>query len=147
MAHGVEVKITARTEQLDLFGERVAAGLTDQVDERGIVELDFRDARLFGVARVSEVQDAALIAVVHTGKLLAAADRPVDGIGVDAQLTLDLLRTSSSGSRVSRSILLIKVKMGILRRAQTLKSLRVCGSTPFAPSMTITALSAAISVR
>ena len=54
---------------------------------------------------------------------------------------------SSSGSRVSRSILLMNVKMGILRRAQTLKSLRVCGSTPFAPSMTMTALSAAMSVR
>ena len=43
------------------------------------------------MARVGEVQDAALVAVVHTGKLLAAADRPVDGIGVDAQLALDLL--------------------------------------------------------
>ena len=40
---------------------------------------------------IGEVQDAALIAVVHAGKLLAAADRPVDGIGVDAELALDLL--------------------------------------------------------
>ncbi len=31
--------------------------------------------------------------------------------------------------------------------AQILKSLRVCGSMPFAPSMTMTALSAAMSVR
>ena len=31
--------------------------------------------------------------------------------------------------------------------AQTLKSFRVCGSTPFAPSMTMTAESAAMSVR
>ena len=91
VAHGVQVKVAARAEQLDLVGERVAAGLTDQVDKRGIVELDFRDARLFGVTRIGEVQDAALIAVVHAGKLLAAADRPVDGIGVDAELALDLL--------------------------------------------------------
>jgi len=91
VAHGVQVKVAACAEQLDLFGERIAAGLTDQVDERGIIELDFRDARLFGVTRIGEVQDAALIAVVHAGKLLAAADRPVDGIGVDAELALDLL--------------------------------------------------------
>jgi len=31
--------------------------------------------------------------------------------------------------------------------AQTLKSFLVCGSTPFAPSMTMTAESAAMSVR
>ena len=55
--------------------------------------------------------------------------------------------SSSNGSRASRSILLIKVKIGIWRMAQTLKSFRVCGSTPFAPSMTMTAESAAMSVR
>ena len=54
---------------------------------------------------------------------------------------------SSSGSRVSRSILLMKVKMGIFRMAQTLKSFRVWGSTPLAPSMTMTAESAAMRVR
>ena len=41
----------------------------------------------------------------------------------------------------------MKVKMGMWRRAHTRNSLRVCGSTPFAPSMTMTALSAAMSVR
>ena len=37
--------------------------------------------------------------------------------------------------------------VGMWRRAQTLKSLRVWGSTPLAPSMTMTALSAAMRVR
>jgi hypothetical protein len=53
----------------------------------------------------------------------------------------------SKGSRPSRSSLLTKVKMGMPRRRQTWKSLRVCASTPLAQSMSITALSAAVSVR
>ena len=54
---------------------------------------------------------------------------------------------SSKGSRASRSILLMKVKMGMCRRVQTLNSLMVWASTPLAASMTITAESAAIRVR
>ena len=54
---------------------------------------------------------------------------------------------SSKGSRASRSILLMKVKMGICRSVQTLNSLMVCASTPLAASMTMTAESAAIRVR
>ena len=54
---------------------------------------------------------------------------------------------SSKGSRASRSILLMKVKMGMCRSVQTLNSLMVWASTPLAASMTMTAESAAISVR
>ena len=46
-----------------------------------------------------------------------------------------------------RSILLMKVKIGMPRMRQTSKSLLVCGSTPLAVSMSMTALSAAASVR
>ena len=90
MAHSVEVKVASRAEQLHLVGERVAALLPQHLHERGVVQLDFRDAGLFRVSLVGEVQNAALAAVVHAKKFLAAADRPVDGIGVDAQLALDL---------------------------------------------------------
>jgi len=54
---------------------------------------------------------------------------------------------SSSGGRVSRSILFTNVKMGMPRWRQTLKSFLVWASTPFAPSMSITAASVAASVR
>ena len=54
---------------------------------------------------------------------------------------------SSKGSRPVRSILLMNVKMGMLRRRQTLNSLMVCSSTPLALSISITALSAATRVR
>jgi hypothetical protein len=54
---------------------------------------------------------------------------------------------SSKGSRASRSILLMKVKIGMWRSVHTRNSLMVCASTPLAASITITAESAAISVR
>ena len=53
----------------------------------------------------------------------------------------------SNGSRPSRSSLLMKVMIGTSRRRQTSNSLRVCSSMPLAASMTITALSTAVSVR
>ena len=55
--------------------------------------------------------------------------------------------SNSNVSMASRSILLIKVKIGICRMTQTLNSFLVCASTPLEPSITITAESAAISVR
>ena len=53
----------------------------------------------------------------------------------------------SKGSRASRSILLTKVTMGMSRRRQTSNSLRVWVSMPLAASITMTALSTAVSTR
>ena len=53
----------------------------------------------------------------------------------------------SSGSRTSRSILLTKVMMGVSRWRQTSIRRRVCASTPLAASITISALSTAVSTR
>ena len=61
--------------------------------------------------------------------------------------SLSISSKSSNMSPASLSILLIKVKIGIFRITQTLKSFLVCASTPLDASMTITAESAAISVR
>ena len=58
--------------------------------------------------------------------------------------------TSSSkatGSRVSRSILFMKLRIGVLRMRQTFSSLIVCSSTPLAASITIRAESTAVSTR
>ena len=54
---------------------------------------------------------------------------------------------SSKGSLASRSNLLIKVNIGMCFMTHTLNSFMVWASTPFEPSITITAESAAISVR
>ena len=53
----------------------------------------------------------------------------------------------SKGSRLSRSILLMKVMIGMSRSRHTSNSLRVRGSMPRAASITITAESTAVSVR
>ena len=53
----------------------------------------------------------------------------------------------TSGSRTSRSILLMKVMIGVLRARQTAISRSVWGSTPLAASMTISAASTAVSTR
>ncbi len=53
----------------------------------------------------------------------------------------------SNTSRLSRSILLQKVRIGRSRSRQTSNSFRVWLSTPFAPSITMIAASTAVSVR
>ena len=60
--------------------------------------------------------------------------------------TFSISSMSSKGSRASWSSLLTKVKMGMCLSVQTLKSFLVWASTPFAPSMTMTAASAAMRV-
>ena len=55
--------------------------------------------------------------------------------------------SSANGSWLSRSILLTKVMIGMSRRRQISKSLRVRASMPFAASITMTAESTAVSVR
>ena len=54
---------------------------------------------------------------------------------------------SASGSCTSRSILLTKVRIGVLRARHTCSRRRVCGSTPLAASITISAASTAVSTR
>mmetsp|Transcript_28641 Transcript_28641/g.71303 ORF Transcript_28641/g.71303 Transcript_28641/m.71303 type:complete len:265 (-) Transcript_28641:425-1219(-) len=61
--------------------------------------------------------------------------------------SLSIWSRISKGERAGRSSLLTKVKSGSRRSLATSNSLRVCGSRPFAPSTSITALSAAASVR
>ena len=106
-----------RREQLDIVAQLLPAVRADELADTRIVEQD-----LLAVG-------AALAG--HAGK------------------EVDVLPASSrsNGSFASRSILLTNVKIGIWRIAQTLNSLRVCASTPLLPSMTITAESAAMSVR
>ena len=54
---------------------------------------------------------------------------------------------SAIGFRVGRSHLFMKVKIGIPRRRQTSKSLRVCASTPLAASITMRTASTAVRTR
>ena len=75
------------------------------------------------------------------------AERPVDRAAGDAEHPLDLVEQVERGPCPSRSILLMKVKIGMPRMRQTWNSLMVCGSTPLTQSMSMTAVSAAARVR
>ena len=69
-------------------------------------------------------------------------------IGAHSMPSTDSISSSrSKGSRTSRSNLLTKVMIGVLRMRQTSSSLIVCASTPLAASITITAASTAVSTR
>ena len=74
-------------------------------------------------------------------------------LSMDMFFTIISMSPLSSSSSLSSTmlrmpcILLINVKIGIWRITHTLNSLRVCASTPLLASITMTAESAAISVR
>ncbi len=73
-----------------------------------------------------------------TGQLTGIASR---------SSTLERWSRISSGSMPGRSYLLTNVSSGILRARATSNSRSVCGSTPFAASISITAASTADSTR
>ena len=61
--------------------------------------------------------------------------------------TCSISSIRSKGSLPTRSILLMKVTIGMPRIRQTWNSLMVCGSTPLTQSISMMAVSAAASVR
>jgi len=84
--------------------------------------------------------------VVDAVKALALADGP--GQGAQGMPRVASISSSRSrGSRTSRSSLLMKVRMGVLRARQTSIRRRVWASTPLAASITIRAASTAVSTR
>ena len=78
-----------------------------------------------------------------------SAARPIGQVtGQVSSARVEATSSSNSiGSRASRSILLMKVMIGMSRRRQISNSLRVRASMPLAASITITAESTAVSVR
>ncbi len=70
----------------------------------------------------------------------------VNGVGC-SPMRAWISSSSSRASRPGRSHLLITVMIGMPRCRHTWNSLRVCGSRPFAASMSITAQSTALSTR
>ena len=58
----------------------------------GIIQVNFQLFSLGTTIQAGEEQQLALFAVVNALEVLAAADGPVHGIGLDAQLPLDLVQ-------------------------------------------------------
>ena len=78
-----------------------------------------------------------------------SAARPTGHVtGAVSSASVDAISSSNSiGSRLSRSILLMNVMIGMSRSRQISNSFRVRASMPLAASITITAESTAVSVR
>ena len=103
-----------------------------------------------GVGRLPLVarkeREVALIEVINPLERRSVGDGEGKGPDTDLQLLLDP-SSRSNGSLHGRSSLLMKTITGVRRIRQTFISLRVCVSTPFAPSITIITESTAVSVR
>ena len=92
MAHPVHVEVAGGpVQQLDLVGELVLFGLADEPGQSRVVQLDLGGSGGPGVGVGGEMDDLAVLAVVDALELLAAADGPVHGVGVDAQLLFQFL--------------------------------------------------------
>ena len=99
-----------------------------------------------GPAVAGEGQHLAGIAVEHALKLLAAADGPVHGVGLDAQDLLDVLH-QLKGIAGFAVHLIDEGEDGDVTQGADLEQLDGLGLNAFAASMTMTAESAAIRVR
>ena len=67
---------------------------TDEVIESGVTQLSLHLGNLLGgvgVARTFKRKHMAALAIEHAAEVATVADRPVHGIGADAQYRLDLL--------------------------------------------------------
>ena len=92
MAHPVQVEVTrGPVQQLDLIHQLVPLGLADQTGKGGIVRLDLRGGGRTGVGVGGEMDHLPVLPVIDALELLAAADGPVHGVGVQAQLLFQLL--------------------------------------------------------
>ena len=92
MAHPLQVKVTGGpVQQLDLPHELLPLVRPDEAGQGGVVGLDLGGGGRPGVGVGGEVDHLPVLPVVHALELLAAADGPVHGIGLDAQHVFDLL--------------------------------------------------------
>ena len=93
--HFVQVELLGGTvQQLDLIHQLLVQVGGEQLVQCGITQFGLGLADLLhavGAAVAGESQDFAGVAVEHALELLAAADGPVHGVGLDAQDLLDVL--------------------------------------------------------
>ena len=90
--HGLEVELVARAgKQLHIVDERLVLVLGQQTLEDGIIDGQALRLDLVAEVRALKRDDLVIHAVVHALEALARADRPVYGIGADAELVFDIL--------------------------------------------------------
>ena len=75
--------------------------LADELGNLGIVEVDFQLVRPVLARYAREEQQLSGSAVVHALKFLARADRPVAGVGLNAELVLELIEQVERVARLA----------------------------------------------
>ena len=92
MAHPIHIKVAGRAvQQLHVVGELAVERLADESVQVGISQGHLGGGGRLGAAVAGEMDNLLLRAVIHALEVLAAADGPVHGIGVNAELVLNLL--------------------------------------------------------
>ena len=92
LVHGLEIELVARAgKQLHIVDERLILILGQQTLENGVINGHALRLDLVAEVRTLEGDDLVIHAVVHALEALARADRPVYGIGADAELVFDVL--------------------------------------------------------
>ena len=92
--HGIQVElVTGTIEQLDIVHQVLMVLLANELVHGRIAQLGLDLGDLLGGVGVTVAlkgNDATSLAIKHAAEVATAADRPVHGIGVDAQNVLDL---------------------------------------------------------
>jgi hypothetical protein len=96
--------------------------------------------------RRRETRASALAQVQHAAEFLAHAHRPGEGHHAHAELAFDLVHQVERVLHLAVH-LVDEGQDGRVARAADLQQARVCGSTPLAASITISAASTAVSTR
>ena len=93
MAHRVHVEVISRAvEQLHVVGQVLVQPFSEHPFEALIGQIHLGGVHLMLAVVRREGDDPAALAVKHPLELLARADGPVHGIGLDAQHRLDLVQ-------------------------------------------------------
>ena len=148
--NGIQIElVTGAIEQLDVVHQVLVVLLADELVHGRIAQLGLNLGDLLGGVGVTVAlkgDDTAGLTVEHAAEVATAADRPIHGIRVDAQDILDLFHELK---RIAGLVieLVHKGEDGDMAQRTDLKELLVWASTPLAPSMTMTAASAAMRVR
>jgi len=113
--------------------------LSDQLARVRVVQIGHVDRRRVLPLHLALVQQQVLaLDVVHAAESARRCRPASSPARPRSRGVLSMSSSSSSGSRAGRSNLLTKVRIGSRWRRQTSNSLRVCPSTPFAASITMT---------
>ena len=101
VAHLVHVKFAPRAEQLHIVAQLRMPPLAEDLRDLWIVQRDSQLVRAVLAGHTGKQQQLLSSPVIHALKLLAGADGPVAGIGLDAELIFQLVQQLERVARLA----------------------------------------------